>query len=395
MTARDYVILPRDGFFFNSAKGWYTAASGKAAALEWPFPSTIRGALRTACGRATETATGSRFTSRDWENKTAGVHVEFSLPVRRRIGESWGIDHLMWRCPADAVGLESHDEMVRLDPKKPVVPTLGMVDDAREKLWRPLLQFRAKPLPQVGFWTHREMVEWLSGMQVKKGDPDERESRRLPVRLEPHVTLKADTLTAEDGGLFSAMIRETLVHHCGNIFEWGILVRSETGTLTPEEVVTLGGDRRLARLETVGLGLDALPQVLANSFSKGSDGFRILCASPACFENGWLPDGFEATDDGESFVGKLPGLASDIILRAAIVPRPEHVSGWDMAKDRGRGAPKPSLRLVPAGSVYFFTKQDGSSFTPTDAETLWLSVWGQNIHQGYGRVVPGVWTPEA
>ena len=394
MTARDFAIVPRDGFFFNSARGWYTAASGKAAALEWPFPSTIHGALRTSCGRAAETATGSRFTARDWETQTAGVHVDFSLPLRRRIGEPWGSDHVMWRSPADAVCLASHDEMIPLNPKKSTVATLGMVDDARELLWWPILQDRAKPLPPVGYWTHREVVDWLSGKRVIKMDPEERESRTLPVRLEPHVTLEADTLTAEEGGLFCAMIRETLVHHHGTVFEWGILARSEVGTLTPEDVVTLGGDRRLARLETVDLGLDALPRALADSFSRGPTGLRVLCVSPAYFENGWLPDGFGSTDDGEGFVGKLPGLASDIILRAAIVPRPEHVSGWDMAKDRGRGAPKPSLRLVPAGAIYFFAKRDGSPFTQTDAKTLWLSAWGQNNHQGFGRIVPGVWTPE-
>lgn len=394
MTTRDYALIPRDGFFFNSAKGWYTAASGRAAALEWPFPSTIRGALRTACGRAEETKSNARFTAVDWETKTADVRINLCLPLCRRFAEDWNTQHLMWPSPTDAISFDVCDDVIPLRPKKPVVPTLGIIDDAREQLWRPMVENRSKPEPVTKWWTHGELLDWLCGKPLKKPGFLERESRTLPLRLEPHVTVDSNTFAAEEGGLFCLMIRETLVRQKGAVCEWGIMVRAEMGSLIPESTVTLGGDRRLARLENTDFGLSTLPPALETAFSEGSKGLRVLCVSPAHFRKGWLPDGFEHSEDGGSFIGTLPGLGDSVVLRAAYVSRPEHVSGWDMARGNGKGEPKPTLRLVPAGAVYFFTKQNGDAFTVNDAAALWLAAWGHENSQGFGCVVPGVWSPE-
>ena len=80
-----------------------------------------------------------------------------------------------------------------------------------------------------------------------------------------------------------------------------------------------------------------------------------------------------------------------VVLRSACVGRPVHVSGWDMAK----GQPKPTRRLAPSGSVYFFEKVDGAAFTAADADTLWLMPIGEAAVEGEatGAVVPGVWRP--
>jgi len=98
-----------------------------------------------------------------------------------------------------------------------------------------------------------------------------------------------------------------------------------------------------------------------------------------------LPDGLEA--DGGAYQGRLAGLDHDVVLRAAFVPRPIHVSGWDMAA----GAPKPTSRMVASGAVYFFERTDGKPFVDADARSLWLAALGSRTEEGFGRVVAGVW----
>jgi CRISPR-associated protein Cmr3 len=109
--------------------------------------------------------------------------------------------------------------------------------------------------------------------------------------------------------------------------------------------------------------------------------------TPACFTAGWLPDGIDPR--GSELRGRIRGVEAELVLRAAMVPRPVHVSGWDMAS---RG-PKPTSVMVAPGAVYFFERADGGPFGISDARTLWLAAFGGRTAEGFGRVVPGVWNP--
>jgi CRISPR-associated protein Cmr3 len=78
--------------------------------------------------------------------------------------------------------------------------------------------------------------------------------------------------------------------------------------------------------------------------------FVMYLATPAIFTNGWLP-GFINPDD---FTGEImKGLKVKLV--SAILSRPQLIGGFDM-KDL---KPKPMLKAVPAGSVYFFEIQSG------------------------------------
>ena len=50
----ELVLVSRDGWFCKDGRGWRTSSLGRAHGLAWPFPSTVRGALRTAWGRSLE-----------------------------------------------------------------------------------------------------------------------------------------------------------------------------------------------------------------------------------------------------------------------------------------------------------------------------------------------------
>lgn len=72
--------------------------------------------------------------------------------------------------------------------------------------------------------------------------------------------------------------------------------------------------------------------------------FKLYLATPALFKNGWQP----------SQIFETAGV--DVELMAAALGKPVNIGGFDMDKKR----PKPMLRAVPAGSVYYYQLKSGS-----------------------------------
>jgi len=385
MTTPTYLaLLPRDGLFCKDGRGWYTSASGRGHGLDWPWPSTILGALRTAWGRTAEAVSGKLFDHRTWLEETAAVQLGRMLTLRRPPDTDWNTTHLVWPVPLDALWLAGRHEVCRLQPLPSHVPTLGRDDDAaRETLWRPALEEAGKPLPSPRWWRQDDFVAWLTGQPVSAQKPFPATARRVQTR----VGIRPETLTTDDGLLFSHDVLETLELHA----EWAIGVEVTLPGGAVDAVATLGSDSRLVRIETLPETLFAPPARLLETFQAGSRGLRIIAVTPLAFARGWLPDGFEQHDG--QYVGRLPGLPHDLVLRAAFVPRPLHVSGWDRAAHGGKGTPKPTARMVAPGAVYFFERTDGQPFDASHARSLWLAALGARTEEGFGRVVPGIWHP--
>jgi CRISPR-associated protein Cmr3 len=380
MTAR-LALVPRDGLFCKDGRGWHTSASGRGHGLDWPWPSTILGALRSAWGRGEEARGGALFGRDDWRTRTAAIRLGRTLVLRRQHDVAWGVADSTWPVPLDALWLEGRGEVHRLEPVPPLAPTLGRDDDeARESLMRPVLDGASKPLERPRWWSSEDFLAWLAGRNVTVRDRDNvlATARRVQV----HVGILPEELTADEGVLFSHDVVETLDRSA----EWaiGAEVALPDGALTG--VATLGSDARLAWVESLPAELFELPARLLEAFRSPIKGLRVVAVTPLCFEKGWLPDGLE--EKGGTYSGRLPGLDHEVILRAAFVPRPVHVSGWDMAA----GAPKPTSRMVAPGAVFFCERADGKPFGEADARSLWLSAIGSRTEEGFGRVVAGVWT---
>lgn len=378
-TVHRLVLTPRDGLACRDGRGWTPIGAGRAHALDWPWPSTILGALRTAWGRAVEAKEKRPFEREDWRERTKPVRLGRLLVLRTRQGEAgW---QRVWPRPADATAYEKDGRPVRLDPQPPELPTLGRDDDpAREALWRPRLEDPRKPEPLPAWWPDEPFVAWLRGETIAAGDLALRAPER---RVQSHVGIDAATLTAEEGRLFSEDVLETLDQEG----EWAIAAELDVPEEKPGPLVTLGADKRLATVTPrLDEALFAPPPALLDAFRKrGAKGLRLVCVTPACFARGWLPDGFEAA--GTEYRGRLPGIEGELVLRAALVGRPLSVSGWDLVK----GAPKPTDRMVPTGSVFFFVRADGTAFGEAEAKTLWLAALGRRTEEGFGRFVPGIW----
>jgi CRISPR-associated protein Cmr3 len=388
----ELALTLRDGLFLKDAKGWTTSALGRSSTLGWPFPSTIRGALRTAWGLEQEGQHGGPlWTPEDWLTRTALLRLSALLPLRRaRSADKWSVGHRMWAAPRDAYVVKASLSPLRMTPEPPDanLGSLGAWDDAAmESLWHvaPAAASREKSKPGEGpaWWTEDEMTAWLCGADVTLATS----SRSIPARDQVHVTINSSTGTAADSQLYGTRVIEPLD---ADKHEWAMGVRvawptplsSASHKLKP---MSAGGKRRLVYPEEV-TGLWDMPKELAAAFDKHKPrGLRVVLATPAEFKNGWLPDGFTA--HGTEYRGKLFGMAHELILRAACVPRPQHVSGWDMANNE----PKPTRRLVPAGAVYFFERADNQPFSSDDAKALWCAQLGQHTEDGQGVIVPGIW----
>lgn len=383
-------LMLRDGLFLKDAKGWTTSALGRASTLNWPFPSTIRGALRTAWGLEQEGKNGGKlWEPRDWLTHTEPLRLTAMLPLRRaRSGEPWSFAHRMWPAPSDAYVIKGGDVPHYLTPHAPPdkLGSLGSGDDpALEALWhvRPPDKIgKEKPGKPPAWWTEAELVAWLCGEQ---GVTFAERTRDIPARDQVHVTIDTKTGTAAESQLYGTRVIEPLDKH-GNEWAMGVRVRWPT-PLYKLKTLSAGGKRRLVYPQEAA-DLWALPTKLTDAFKRGPRGLRLILATPAEFAQGWLPDGFMAR--GTEYRGKLPGVSGELILRAACVPRPVHVSGWDMANKE----PKPTRRLVPAGAVYFFERADDQPFTADDAAKLWCAQLGLHREDGQGVIVPGIWYPK-
>lgn len=415
-TTQRLALVPRDGFFVKDGRGWQTSA--RKSVFDWPWPTTIRGALTTVSGKIAERKGNSRFRPEEWLKHQAGIAIGATVALRRMLPDGkwsamWPVpaDTLWLEKPADTLWLEKKDEVLRLQPTKPPTSTLGretpagMPDgyaEAREALWGPLVDSKAKPLGRPRWWDDATLATWLAGGSVV-ARPEDRQPG-MSLRLQAHVGINSETLTGDDGILFAHDVIETLERvprdgECGagKIAEWAIGVEVVWPVQSPPEIARLGSDSRIAWIEKAD-NLFEMPPDLREAFGKSSKGLRLVVMTPASFSYGWLPDGFAPTQEHGEWVfrGRLtpshgaPSAAiyrTDLVLRAALVPRPTHISGWDVAAN----APKPTSRLVPPGAVYFFERADNREFTADDAEALWLAALGGRTNEGFGRVVPGIW----
>ncbi|HEX9640389.1 MAG TPA: type III-B CRISPR module-associated Cmr3 family protein [Candidatus Krumholzibacteria bacterium] len=380
-TTTHLALVPRDGFFAKDGRGWHTSASGRGHGLDWPWPSTVLGALRSLWGRGEETRSNTTFGPEDWRSRTQPIRLGRTLVLRRKHGAAWRAVDATWPVPLDALWLDGRSDVHRVDPVKPTAPTLGRDDDeAREALWRPILDDASKPLTAPRWWSSEEFISWLASESVSIRD----EALRLKTerRVQVHVGIRPEELTSDDGILFSHDVVETL--DPGGEWALGVEVALPEGELP--KVAPLGSDSRLSRVESLPKTLFDPPDRVLEAF-RASLGLRLVAVSPLCFERGWLPEGL--VDTNGEYRGQLAGLDHEVTLRAAFVARPIHVSGWDMA----RGEPKPTSRMVPPGAVYFFERADGKPFGEAEAKALWLAALGTRTDEGFGRVVPGVWSP--
>jgi len=111
---------------------------------------------------------------------------------------------------------------------------------------------------------------------------------------------------------------------------------------------------------------------------------KLVLATPAQFECGWLPAWL--AEDRE-----CPNTALKFRLVSACVGRRVAVSGWGQGKNFG---PKPATWLAPAGSVYFLELVDPPADYADRLANAWLKAVSDDSRfrrRGFGLALWGTW----
>src|SRR6266487_208820 len=422
-----WIIEPHEPLIFRDGRPFSTNPGASANSLPFPFPSTTTGGVRTQAGLDEHGVLTS--SSEDVLN----LHVRGPLLVQLSTDDS----KLEWLAPAPADALllkpekEQHEhdegpgeqnkvkaELRRLIPLN-VGDALTDLDGlSKQAEFDPPLSLvgtvqptKQKPMDssQVpGFWHWSCFEKWLLDPSAKKTIQswDEVGIHGLPGEQRVHITFDKDLHAARDEALFETNGREFTArgedqHNLNSARQLALAVivgedaKDNRGEkLTPHPgFATLGGERRLVHWRRSSAELLKCPDALIEQVAD-EGACRIILLTPTYFTRGCYP--------GQKAFQQLP---QDVRpqLRALVVDRPQVVSGWDLAhkadNGRSRGRPKPTRRLVPAGSVLFL-KLDGTPDTIKRwVKAAWLQCIGddeQYCNDGFGLAVVGTWdgTPQ-
>lgn len=365
----DYLISPKAPLIFRNGKPFGTE-DNFADTLAFPLPSTIAGAMRTAW--AESQTNGFDYTT----GADKLLRKKVLGPLLVRLNDAETKPDIFFPAPADSLCLNDSNGKRKINR---LYPDGINADEEGTDLPGSLLPVfldsddQSKPAKNAPkFWNMDYMTRWL--ISEKTTIDADKQLENLPREIRTHVSIDPNTFTGVDGHLFQTE---------------GLDFSDEFGLLSwfqdemPEIYRTIGGESRLGHIQQQDLWPDC-PLALTKALSN-CNAFRLVLATPAIFRNGYLPAWLN--DDYEGQFGNLK-----VKLKAVSLPRWQAGTSWNMADKKskqGKGM-RTADRLVPAGAVYWFDLISGH---PSELSERWLtSISDARDQDGYGLVLPGVWT---
>ena len=374
-----WIVEPIDPVLFGDGRPFTAAPGSRASSLLLPPPSTLAGGLRSRCGRD---GTG-RFDSTRIEALRA-LRSLGPLPVL--LGEDGEIADWLFPAPADAVELEGPPEgrPRQLRALRPLaLPAGGWVprgDCAPVGMPRPDRRKPYKASRPLWRWGGA-MRDWLVAAEDRPvpegglGVPGPSPEPRM------HVSIDPETGTARDGALFSVEARAWRLRGPEGDYRlaMALLTDADPGSGSDQ----LGGERRFVRWAASGEAFPGCPEAVIQSIRERGAA-RLILATPAHFEAGDIPRRLLEHPAVEGLAAKAHG-------------RCQVISGWDMAARGGRGAPKGTRRLMPAGAVLYLRLSGDADRDEAWARETWarpISDAEQSRRDGFGIALLGSWSGE-
>lgn len=393
MTATHLFIQPNDVVLFRDGRAFSAGDDHVAHGLFPPNPLPLYGALRSAL----LSQHGATFSNEDGFGLTSS-QVEHLVGTKHTLGAlhfaAYGLAQregttLRPLLPMPADVLYSKDHSVTTVPLRVLEPTplpVGArmsLPDGLQPLWTKhsedaYYQQRSTLLPVQNF------LAYLRGYM--QGLPCEPATADTYYKTEPRVGLAIDptTRTSATGNLYT--VGFTRLHATVG---FAVSTAQALPLQGPHGLLRLGGEARSATYQI----LDDAPfaaletekatiqEAIHERRTRGKKPYvRLVLLTPAVFEQGWLPDGFDPQTLERTFG------ACKVQLIGAAVNGFEHLGGWDLAA----GRPKPTRRAVPAGSVYYLHVHEG------DIEALFEACFLKSLctanddqKQGLGLAVLG------
>lgn len=368
-----FVVEPRDSLLVRDARPFGGDPGARARSLEFPYPSTLAGGVRTRLGRGPDGVFQS-------ERIAELLALRIRGPFLAQLAEDGSPQRWLMPAPRDAVLFEGSP--ARLERLLPLRPSAGACSDLPEGLV-PLgfLQvISEKPVAGAPrFWFWEAFLDWLRFPKSRRVAPVDLGVPGLEREVRVHVSVSESTRTAKEGALFQTEgLRFTSCPAGSGLsgaLRLGLAVDVEGKDLRGIAGLSgFGGERRISAWRPVAKALPEVPAEILDGVLRHRAA-RLILLTPGCFEAGWRP-------------GALGGAT----LEAAAVGRPDLVAGWDLHRRR----PKPSRRMAPAGSVYFVRLPPEMTSEQMKAwvHSMWMSSLSdsdQDRRDGFGVAAVGVW----
>lgn len=373
MSKETWLIEPHDSLIVRDGRPFNTSAGSRAKSLDFPFPSTLIGSVRTRIGLVNN---GNwQLFDTDLIEKVKRIEMSGALLVEIKPG---GDPDFLAPAPADALYVRLDQEDEKNSEKNNLFPLVvlngeGALSNLPDNLHLLGLKedVRGKPISDVRFWKWAIFEQWLIEAKAKKTTNNKLGISGLIPDQRTHVKIDYERKSNIDGGLFQTRGLEFTTKNQKRL---ALAIQVDYKQDLPNKLEAgwfpLGGERRVVRWQSRDFAFPKCPKEIAEGIKK-SGCCRLILLTPAYFENGFLPNnGFPNAE-----------------IKAVAVNRPQVVSGWDFENRK----PKPTRRLTPAGSVYFL-RIDGDIEKWIDA--TWFSNVGdceQSVRDGFGLAALGNW----
>ena len=347
----------------------------------FPPPSTVAGCLRTAWAREN---------SKPFAPTLAQIPVAGPLLLTRK-------DRVLAPKPADALYFGHDAASARCVRAQPCAFDHDCGADLPDGLLPVRLTEHVEGKAGRGpaWWSWEDLLQFRSGNTLAhdqlcgNGWSPPAGDRRT------HVAIDPGTGAAREGQLFQTegLDLDALDSGSAGACEppgppaGGLRFLARCGKRLGEALVHLGGERRLAALqpESDETTWPTPPREWLNRIADAG-GLCLTLLTHGIFSCGYRPGWL-----GTNLIGHPPGAPTlKLKLRAAAVDRWQPHSGWDLANQ----CPRPTRKLAPAGTTYWFSIVDGAD--TSSLGKLWLtSVCDieQDRLDGFGLALPSPWTP--
>lgn len=399
MSKETWIIEPHDSLIVRDGRPFGATAGTRAKSLDFPFPSTLIGSIRTRIGL--EDKEKNSWNKFDEDSIKELLKIEMFGALLAEIEDDGNLN-FYFPAPADSLYLKPENEADKnLFPLVPLSENyLSNLNDNLDIKLRllgiekdnPNKEVKGKPNSEVKFWNWMQFEKWLIEAKSQKIESEKLGIGSLISDQRTHVRIfdEEEKIKGKDGywrkansdgGLFQTRGLEfTTKNHKRLVLALQVVYKKEFEKKLENGLFPLGGERRIVRWTQGNFDFEdrfaELKKKIAAKIeqSKNKRYCRLILLTPAYFEKGFLPD--------ENKLGAT--------VKAVAVNRSQVISGWDFAKRK----PKPTRRLTPAGTVYFLEING-------EVEKFIKQTWFKNTGDceqtkcdGFGLAVLGNWDGE-
>ena len=321
-------------------------SSATGEALMPPWPSMVAGALRSEMlvngGIDTGLFVNGIKLSSELEKSLGSItepgNFRISHLMLAKVNEG-KLENVYLSLPADLVVIS--DGKVKhchyLQPQ--ALPASILTSSACEQL--PLFKTEKPAKAEGGLWLNQIGIkQWLNAQPITNEHwVESKELWKIDSRL--GIALDEQGRTTLDGQLYT-VDAVAMQNHIG--FLTGV---EGANGLISDGVLRLGGDGRGAHHIKIAWN----PLEPDWNLIEKTKRFRVILATPGLFEQGWLLPGM--TQENGEYIWKTTDFSAHLVTASAA--RAETISGWDLAEN----SPKPALKAVSTGSVYWFDRFEG------------------------------------